>query len=81
MLGLSESVSGHDYKVTAEAADQTRVSYIERQKLMAFLRDHCDICMEIVRLLSEDLHALYHRFRTLNEATAGGRKKSTRNVN
>ena len=43
VLGLSESVSGHDYKVTAEAADQTRVSYIERQKLMAFLRDHCDI--------------------------------------
>jgi CRP/FNR family transcriptional regulator, cyclic AMP receptor protein len=81
VLGLSESVSGRDYKVTAEAADQTKVSYIERQQLMAFLRDHCDICMEIVRLLSEDLHALYHRFRVLNGATARGRKKSTRNVN
>jgi len=81
VLGLSESVSGRDYKVTAEAAAQTKVSYIERQKLMAFLHNHCDICMEIVRLLSEDLHVLYHKFRTINGSNARNRKKSLRNVN
>lgn len=76
VLGLSESVSGHEYKVTAQAADRTRAAYIEREKLMQFLTEHCDFCMQIVQLLSEDLHVLYHRFRSFGGSPARGRKKS-----
>ena len=31
-----------------------------------FLREHCDFCMQVVRLLSEDLHVLYHKFRSIS---------------
>ncbi|HET7441749.1 MAG TPA: cyclic nucleotide-binding domain-containing protein [Terriglobales bacterium] len=81
VLGLSESVSGRDYQTTAEACQSTTVSYIERQELMAFLREHCDICMQIVRLLSDDLHVLYHKVRTLKEKPVHDTRKVLRSVN
>lgn len=66
ILGLSESMSGDSHRVTAEAGDHTTVGFIPRQSFVEFLREHCDFCMQIVRLLSEDLHGLYHKFRSIS---------------
>ena len=66
LLGLSESMTGDNYRVTAEAGDHTTVAFISRESFMAFLREHCDFCMVVVRLLSEDLHGLYHKFRSIS---------------
>lgn len=66
VLGLSESMSGDRYRVTAEAGDHTTVAFIPRESFVDFLRDHCDFCMQVVRLLSEDLHGLYHKFRSIS---------------
>lgn len=66
ILGLSECMSGEDYRVSAEAGDQTTAGFIPRQNFLEFLRAHADFCMEVVRLLSEDLHGLYHKFRSIS---------------
>lgn len=66
ILGLSESMSGERYRVTAEAADHTTVAFIPRDSFVDFLRERCDFCMQVVRLLSEDLHGLYHKFRNIS---------------
>ncbi len=66
ILGLSESMSGEKYRVTAEAGDHTTVAFIPRDSFVDFLRDHGDFCMQVVRLLSEDLHGLYHKFRSIS---------------
>ena len=66
MLGLSESMTGEQYRVTAEAGDETAAAFIPRQEFLEFLREHCDFSMQVVRLLSEDLHALYHKFRSIS---------------
>lgn len=66
ILGLSESMSGERYRVTAEAGDHTTVAFISRESLVDFLRQHSEFCMQIVRLLSEDLHGLYHKFRSIS---------------
>jgi CRP-like cAMP-binding protein len=66
ILGLSESMSGECYRVTAEAGDHTTVAFIPRESFVGFLREHCDFCMQVVRLLSEDLHGLYHKFRSIS---------------
>jgi CRP-like cAMP-binding protein len=66
ILGLSESMTGGDYRVTAEAGDHTTVAYIPRESFLDFLREHCEFCMQVVRLLSEDLHGLYHKFRSIS---------------
>ena len=66
MLGLSESMSGEKYRITAEAGEQTTAAFVPREEFLEFLREHGDFCMEVVRLLSEDLHALYHKFRSIS---------------
>jgi CRP/FNR family transcriptional regulator len=66
VLGLSETMSGEQYRVTAEAADYTTVGFIARETFVDFLRERCDFCMQVVRLLSEDLHGLYHKFRSIS---------------
>ncbi len=68
LLGLSESMSGSPHKLMAEAVSAVEVAYVERMALMKFLRVHHTVCMQVVRLLSEDLHGLYHRFRELPAA-------------
>lgn len=66
ILGLSETMSGETCRVTAEAGEPTTIGFIPRQKFMAFLEGHSDFCMQVVRILSEDLHSLYHKFRSIS---------------
>ncbi len=65
MLGLTESMTGEKYRITAEAGDQATVAFIPRKEFLEFLREHAEFCMQVVRLLSDDLHGLYHKFRSI----------------
>jgi CRP-like cAMP-binding protein len=76
LLGLSESMSGDDYRVTAEAGDHTTVAFISRESFVSFLQGHSDFCMAVVRLLSEDLHCLYHKFRSISAHPGRPRHRS-----
>jgi CRP/FNR family cyclic AMP-dependent transcriptional regulator len=66
MLGLSECMSGDSYRITAEAGERTTAAFIPREEFVEFLRQHGDFSMQVVRLLSEDLHRLYHKFRSIS---------------
>lgn len=66
VLGLSESMSGGEYRVTAEADDATRAAFISRENFAQFLDTRHEFCMQVVRLLSENLHGLYHKFRNVS---------------
>jgi CRP-like cAMP-binding protein len=73
-LGLSEVLTGETHKLTAEAIRPTQVSYIERNDLLQFLREHHECCLQVVHMLSEDLHGLYRRFRS-EEGVRGSRTR------
>ncbi len=75
VLGLSEAMSGSPHKLMAEAAQPVDLAYIERMVFMKFLRKHQLVCMEVVQLLSEDLHGLYHRFRAMAPVEGKPRKR------
>jgi CRP-like cAMP-binding protein len=66
VLGLSESMTGEKHRTTAEAGVETAVAYIPREILVAFLGEHCDFSMQVVRLLSEEVHGLYQKFRRIS---------------
>lgn len=74
LLGLSEALSGENHKLRAEAACPTEVSYVSREALLECLRQSRVCCIQIVRLLSEDLHLLYHRFRSTKGLTRRRRR-------
>ena len=65
VLGLSAALSGGCYEVTAEVVDAVEVAEIARKELLHFLRGHREVCMQVVNLLSEDLHIAYDRVRAV----------------
>lgn len=73
MLGLSETLSEGPHKFSAVALVQTEVGFVPAQALMKFLREHHEVCLQVVRMLSEDLHRLYHRFQRVKMLNPRGR--------
>ncbi len=65
VLGLGAALSNTPYEITAELLDTSQVVLIRRKELMKFLREHPDVCMHVVRMLSQDLHGAYERVRTI----------------
>jgi CRP/FNR family cyclic AMP-dependent transcriptional regulator len=65
ILGLSASLAGGCYQVTAETLDTVRLAAVRRKDLLHFLRQHGDACLRIVNLLSQDLQIAYNRVRTI----------------
>src|SRR5438270_13105795 len=65
VLGLSASLSGSPYEVTAETLDNARVALVKRKDLLRFLRDHREACLQVVHMLSQDLHTAYDRVRSV----------------
>lgn len=65
VLGLSASLAGGNYEVTAETLDIVEVAAVRRKDLLRFLREHRDACLQVVNLLSEDLQVAYNRVRTV----------------
>jgi CRP/FNR family transcriptional regulator, cyclic AMP receptor protein len=65
VLGLGASLSNTPYEVTAELLDNSQVVFVRRKDLLKFLKDNRGVCLEIVRMLSQDLHGAYERVRAI----------------
>jgi CRP/FNR family transcriptional regulator len=65
VLGLSSSLGGRPYEVTAEMLDTSQVAFVRRKDLLHFLRHHRIACLQVVHLLSQDLHQAYDRVRSI----------------
>jgi CRP/FNR family transcriptional regulator len=76
VLGLSAAVAGGKYEVTAETLEEVQLGVVRRKDLLEFLHAHPGVCMQVVNLLSEDLHEAYDRVR----AVGLGRTRHPRSV-
>ncbi len=65
VLGISSALSNRPYEVTAETLDACQVVFVKRKELLKFLREHREACLQVVHLLSGDLHTAYERVRSL----------------
>ena len=65
VLGLGAVMSNTPYEVTAEVIDDSQVVFVRRKELMKFLRARPAICMQVVCMLSQDLHGAYERVRNI----------------
>ncbi|HET7440519.1 MAG TPA: cyclic nucleotide-binding domain-containing protein [Terriglobales bacterium] len=65
VLGLSALLSGRPYEVSAELMDNSQVAVVKRRDLLRFLRDHREVCLQVVHLLSQDVHTAYDRVRSV----------------
>lgn len=76
ILGLSEGMAGTKYRITAVAGDETKAVFIPREEFLAFLHEHCDFCLQVVRLLSDNIHGLYHKFGSISAHPGRPRNRS-----
>ncbi len=65
ILGLSAVLAGGSYQANAEVIDTVQVAGVRRSDLLRFLREHAEICMQLVNLLCADLQEAYGRVRTV----------------
>ncbi len=65
VLGLGAALSKTPYEITAELLDTTQIVFIRRKDLMKSLREHPEVCLQVVHLLSQDLHGAYERVRNM----------------
>lgn len=76
ILGLSETMSGEQYRVTAIAGDGAAAVFVPRDQFLGVLDQHCGLCLEVVRALGEDLHSLYRKFRNITVRPGRPRQRS-----
>ncbi len=76
ILGLSESLSGQSYRVTVEAEEQTTAAFVARRSFAELLDGNQEFCMQVVRMLSENLHGLYHLFRSVSAHPGRSRRRA-----
>jgi len=68
ILGLSAVLAGGNHEVNAEAMDVCSLATVKRKDLLRFLRQHREACLQVVSLLSQDLHVAYDRVRSIGLA-------------
>ena len=66
VLGMGAALSNTPYEITAELLDNSQVVFIRRKELMRFLRDNTEICLQVVHMLSQELHGAYERVRNIS---------------
>jgi len=57
VLGLSATISGKPYEVTAETIDPCQVNFVKRDDFLRFLKDDVEACFKVAEQLSEKYHS------------------------
>jgi CRP/FNR family transcriptional regulator, cyclic AMP receptor protein len=55
VLGLSATISGKPYEVTAETIDPCQVNFVKRDDFLRFLKDDVEACFKVEREVSQCL--------------------------
>ena len=74
VLGLSASVSGKPYELTAETIDPCQVNFVKREDFLRFLKQHADACFKVAEQLSEKYSNACHEVRSLGLSHSAGEK-------
>jgi CRP/FNR family transcriptional regulator len=65
VLGLSASVTGKPYEVTAETIDPCQVNFVKRDDFLRFLRENSEACLRVAEQLSEKYNNACREIRSL----------------
>jgi CRP/FNR family transcriptional regulator, cyclic AMP receptor protein len=74
VLGLSASVSGKAYQLTAETVDFCHLNFVKREDFMNFLKDHSEACFRVAEQLSEKYNVACHEVRSLGLSHSAAEK-------
>jgi CRP/FNR family cyclic AMP-dependent transcriptional regulator len=65
VLGLSATLSGKSYELTAETIDPCQVTFVKREDFLRFLKENSDACFKAAEQLSNKYNSACHELRSL----------------
>jgi CRP/FNR family transcriptional regulator, cyclic AMP receptor protein len=74
VLGLSASISGKPYEVTAETINPCQVNFVKRDDFLRFLKDDVEVCFKVAEQLSEKYHNACKEAGSLGLSHSAGEK-------
>lgn len=74
VLGLSATISGHPYEVTAETLEHCQVNFIKREDFQRFLGDDGRACLRAAEHLSSNYHNAHEQVRSLGLSHSAAEK-------
>ena len=77
VLGLSATISGKPYEVTAETIDPCQVTFVKREDFLLFLKDDVEACFKVAEQLGEKYHNACKEVRSLGLSHSAAEKLAT----
>ena len=74
VLGLSATVSGKPYELTAETMAPCQVNFVKREDFLRFLKENSDVCFKVAEQLSVKYNNACHELRSLGLSHSAGEK-------
>jgi CRP/FNR family transcriptional regulator, cyclic AMP receptor protein len=74
VLGLSATISGKPYEVTAETIDPCQVNFVKRDDFLRFLKDDVEACFKVAEQLSDKYHNACNEVRSLGLSHSAAEK-------
>jgi CRP/FNR family transcriptional regulator, cyclic AMP receptor protein len=74
VLGMSATISGKPYQVTAETIDPCQVNFVKREDFLRFLKDDIEVCFKVAEQLSEKYHKVCDEVRSLGLSHSAAEK-------
>ncbi len=74
VLGLSATVSGKPYELTAETLDPCQVNFVKREDFLRYLREHNEVTLRVAEQLSDKYNTACHEIRSLGLSHSAAEK-------
>jgi len=74
VLGLSASVSGKPYELTAETVDPCQINFVKRDDFLRFLKENADACLRVAEQLSDKYNSACREIRALGLSHSAAEK-------
>lgn len=77
VLGMSATISGKPYEVTAETIDPCQVNFVKRDDFLRFLKDDVETCFRVAEQLGEKYYNACKEVRSLGLSHSAAEKLAT----
>ncbi len=74
ILGLSATLSGRPYYMTAETLLPSELNFIKREDFLRFLHEHADACMRVAQQLASNFQAATEQAHLLGLSTSAAER-------